>query len=158
MKAIGSLSTHALVAVLIAILGVGPEFAWSQENPATTQAPAESQDGKATAAPPSPQQEAPGDLPNSPGSLLAQASAPQPPQNNQPATTAQRPSGTAAAEIGSAAGTPASKPAGIAMAPAKQRQSRSLLIKIGALVGAGVAVGTVFALSKGSPSRPPGSQ
>ena len=46
---------------------------------------------------------------------------------------------------------------GAAIAPAKQRRVRSLLIKLGALAGAGAAVGTVYALSHGSPSRPPGA-
>ena len=70
----------------------------------------------------------------------------------------ETPAGTAAAKAGNVKGGPASKPAGAAIAPAKQRQTRSLLIKIGLLAGAGVALGMVFALSKGSPSRPPGSQ
>lgn len=69
----------------------------------------------------------------------------------------QPPLGTAAAEVGTASGSAASKPAGIAIAPAKQRQSRSFLIKLGALVGAGVAVGAVLALSSSSPGRPPGA-
>jgi hypothetical protein len=33
-----------------------------------------------------------------------------------------------------------------------------LLIKLGAVIGAGVAIGTVMALSNASPSRPPNSQ
>jgi len=90
----------------------------------------------------------PNELPNSPGSVRPQA---------QPSST-ERPLGTAAAEIGNASGTAASKPAGVAIAPAKQHQSRSLLIKLGAVLGAGVAIGTVMALSNASPSRPPNSQ
>ena len=65
--------------------------------------------------------------------------------------------GTAAAESVQTTGVPASRPAGAAVAPAKQRRVRSILIKVGALVGVGVAVGTTMALSQGSPSRPPGS-
>jgi hypothetical protein len=49
-------------------------------------------------------------------------------------------------------------PAGVAIAPAKQRQSRALLLKIGAIVGTGVAVGTVMALSNATPSKPPGAK
>jgi len=79
----------------------------------------------------------------------------------QPAQSAtepsQVPSGTAAARNGSAKGGAASKPAGAAIAPAKQHQRRSLLIKLGLIAGAGVAIGSVAALSKGSPSNPPGS-
>ncbi len=66
--------------------------------------------------------------------------------------------GTAAAESIAVTGVAASRPAGAAVAPAKQRRVRTLLIKVGALVGVGVAVGTTFALSQSSPSRPPGSR
>ena len=109
--------------------------------PETTPAPA------SNTAPSQPAQAQPSELPNSPGSVRPQ----------QPAVT-ERPLGTAAAEIGNASGTAASKPAGVAIAPAKQHQSRSLLIKLGAVLGAGVAIGTVMALSNASPSRPPNSQ
>lgn len=73
----------------------------------------------------------------------------QPPQNN-----AQQPVGTAAAGPVKATGIAASQPAGAAIAPAKQRRTRSIIIKVGALAGAAVAVGTVVALSAASPSRP----
>src|SRR5436305_1880388 len=36
-----------------------------------------------------------------------------------------------------------------------QDQTRSLLLKIGAIAAAGVAAGTVYALSRGTPSMPP---
>ena len=76
----------------------------------------------------------------------------------QPAVPASpQPLGTAAAEKATTAGGAASRPAGTAIAPAKQRQVRSFLIKMGLLAAGGVALGTVYALSKGSPSRPPGS-
>jgi len=73
-------------------------------------------------------------------------------------TQQTEPAGTAAAQIGKLKGGPASKPAGAAIAPAKQRRVRSYLLKFGAIAGAGIAVGTVLALSHGSPSRPPGAQ
>jgi len=73
----------------------------------------------------------------------------QSPQNN-----AQQPVGTAAAGAVKATGIAASQPAGAAIAPAKQRRTRSVLIKVGVLAGAAVAVGTVVALSAASPSRP----
>ncbi len=69
----------------------------------------------------------------------------------------QPPQGAAAAHVQPATGTAASEPAGAAIAPAKQRRVRSYLIRLGAVAGAGIAVGTVFALSSASPSRPPGS-
>jgi hypothetical protein len=65
--------------------------------------------------------------------------------------------GTAVAETPTTTGVAASNPAGAAIAPAKQRRVRVLLIKVGAIAGVGVALGTVAALSAGSPSRPPGS-
>jgi hypothetical protein len=40
------------------------------------------------------------------------------------------------------------------MAPAKQRRTRTILIRVGLIAGAAVAIGTVVALSKTSPSRP----
>lgn len=82
----------------------------------------------------------------------------QPPaQFQQQQTLPREPLGTAAAEHLPTTGIAASRPAGVAVAPAKQRRVRSILIRVGALVGAGVAIGTTMALSQGSPSRPPGS-
>ena len=75
----------------------------------------------------------------------------------QPVTQRESPVGTAAAEKGVTRGGAASKPAGTAIAPAKQRQVRSLLIKLGVVAAAGIAVGTVLGLSKGTPTTPPGT-
>lgn len=68
--------------------------------------------------------------------------------------TSTHPVGTAAAPAIEAKGVAASRPAGAAIAPAKQRRVRTLAIRIGLLVGAAVAVGTITALSMGSSSRP----
>jgi cytoskeletal protein RodZ len=70
---------------------------------------------------------------------------------------ATEPVGAAAAEKVPTAGGAASKPAGAAIAPAKQHQTRSLLIKIGAIAAGGIAAGTIYALSKGTSSKPPNS-
>lgn len=67
------------------------------------------------------------------------------------------PVGAATAESVPTAGGAAAKPAGIAIAPAKQHQTRSLLFKIGAVVAAGAALGTVYALSHSTSSIPPGT-
>ncbi len=72
--------------------------------------------------------------------------------------TFQQPVGAAGAQVGPTAGGAASKPAGNAIAPAKQRQTRSFLIKLGAVAAAGVALGTVVALSRGTSSNPPGAK
>jgi len=83
----------------------------------------------------------------------AGAQAQQQPQQNQ-----TPPVGTAAApEAPAVTGVPASKPAGAVIAPAKQRRSRAFFIKLSAIVGGAAAIGTVAALAKGSPSKPPGA-
>ena len=81
-----------------------------------------------------------------------------PPAQNAPAKPTQEPAGAAAAQSGVTTGGAASKPAGMAIAPAKQRQVRSFLIKMAAIAAGGAAIGTVVALSKGSPSKPPGAK
>ena len=99
-------------------------------------------------------------LPDSPG-----ATKPQPEQEKaapavaqQPVRSAPQPTGTAAAQAGKLSGNAASRPSGAAIAPAKQRQVRSFLIKMGVIAGAGVAIGTVAALSKGTSPKPPGAR
>ena len=73
-------------------------------------------------------------------------------QENQPAeapvTNGTNPVGTAAAESAKTAGGGASRPAGVAIAPAKQKRSRSLWIKMGAALAAGAALGTIYGLSR----------
>jgi hypothetical protein len=94
------------------------------------------------------------------GNTLAQASSPQATSaqsQEPPAQTGQKPVGTAAAGSVPTTGVAASQPAGTAIAPGKQRRVRSLVIKMGAIIGAGVAVGTVAALTLGTPSKPPGA-
>lgn len=88
----------------------------------------------------------------------------QPPQSesqshSQPQTASppQKPVGTAAAETSNGSGVAASQPAGVAIAPAKQRRVRTIVLRVGALAAAGVAVGTVAALSRGTASKPPGA-
>ena len=110
------------------------------------------------------------ELPDSPSAVTMQrtgavdqfqeqtASPSQPAELQPQSSPTQKPVGTAAAERPVTTGVAASSAAGAAIAPAKQRRARMLLIKVGAIVGAGVAVGTVAALSSASPSRPPGSR
>jgi hypothetical protein len=78
-----------------------------------------------------------------------------PPEAPQPKQQPSQPVGAATAEHVPTAGGAAAKPAGAAIAPAKQHQTRSLLIKIGAIAAAGAAVGTIYALSRGTSSTPP---
>jgi cytoskeletal protein RodZ len=90
-------------------------------------------------------------LPNAP-SLESQN-----PQATQGQNGAQQPLGTAAAKEANTVGGAASKPAGTALAGVKQKQSRGLLIKVGAVLAAGAALGTVYALSRSTSPTPPGA-
>jgi len=88
-------------------------------------------------------------LPDAPQSQ----STPTPPaQQPEPA-----PSGVAGAKAANVKGSPVAQPAGAAVAPIRQHGHRSLLIKLGLVAGAGIAVGSAVALSERSPSRPPGA-
>lgn len=87
-------------------------------------------------------------------------------QTQQPAPVTQSqpeqprpavPLGTATAQQGATRGGLASRPAGEAIAPAKQRQVHSLLIKVGLLAAGAAAVGTVVGLTRSTSSIPPGA-
>lgn len=80
----------------------------------------------------------------SPGSS---SSAQQQPDQNKPL-------GTAAAPPESTMGVTASRPAGAVIAPAKQRRERAIFVRVALVVGAGVALGTVMALTHATPSQP----
>jgi len=112
------------------------------------------------------------ELPDSPGAIVSKsqqstqqqngsgASAPQPAQSQPAAQSqppAQKPVGTAAAEAPDASGVAASQPAGVAIAPAKQRRTRTIILRMGAIIGVGVAVGSVVALTSATSSKPPGA-
>lgn len=113
-----------------------------------------------------------GDLPDSPGTIWANSqNAPQqgsPPQSTDSPSGSrtedkqeeklQRPIGTAAAEGPRVSGITAAQPSGAAIAPAKQRRVRTIVIKVGAILGASAAIGTVVALSAATPSKPRGAR
>src|ERR1700729_4210254 len=84
---------------------------------------------------------------------------PDAPQSQPAQTPSQQPapSGAAGAKAATVKGSPVAQPAGAAVAPARQRGHRSLLLKLGLVAGAGIAVGSVVALSERSPARPPGA-
>jgi hypothetical protein len=128
------------------------------------------------AAPMSAAAQEPAQLPDSPSAVIAQqivearllrgqtssssAASPAASQQTQSETQSspiQKPVGTAAAETPPTTGFAASNPSGAAIAPAKQKRARTILIRVSAILGAGVAVGTVAALASASPSKPPGS-
>jgi cytoskeletal protein RodZ len=181
MKISGSLQAGLISSVLVlALLLNSFAYAAAQETtPAPTADPQLQNAGvPQSSQPPEPNPPAPStttpnstqpandQLPNSPGTSQAQseqAAAPPPAQSQaQPQPQSQNrphePVGTAAAETVPTSGIAASRPAGSALAPAKQRRIRSILIKTGALVGVVAAVGITMALSQGSPSKPPGAR
>jgi hypothetical protein len=98
-----------------------------------------------------------GELPQNPAPAPSNPNAPTAQQPSSQAQAPSEPSGTAAAEAEKPGGNAASRPAGAAIAPAKQRQVRSILLKVGLIAGAAVALGTVYALSNASPGRVPHS-
>lgn len=97
--------------------------------------------------------------PSEEGTAQSQNPAPPPPsdQKTQPQEQQQRPVGTAAAEAPKVSGITAAQPAGFAIAPAKQRRVRTIVLRVGAIIGAGAALGTVIALTEATPSKPPGA-
>ena len=120
----------SVTAALILLFGGAPRAALAQQaGPAAPQS-------AATQAPATNSSAAASQLPDSPGTTVSssaqQLPAPPPPGQasaSQPAQTpAARPPGTAAAEISNTGGVTASEPAGIAVAPAKQRRLRSWII------------------------------
>jgi len=157
-----------LLLLLVAPLAAAAPCPQQEANPSqevggvsSVQSPSRNSDSAANTANTEPSQsEAQSEaLPNSPGTVRAQdrmSSGQQPSPTLQ--TGAQDPLGTAVAPSVKTTGVAASRPAGAAIAPAKQKRVRSILIKVGAIVGAGAAVGIVVALSSGSPSRAPGSR
>lgn len=167
MQSLKPIIAATLALMVSAVLCGAPQLAAAQQpapSPPSAQTPGSSVDpsqGPLEPVPPStPSQPEP--LPDAPSAQAQPTGAPQaPPVPMANAPTPQKPPsepvGTATAERAPTAGGAASKPAGAAIAPAKQRQVRSLLIKLGAVAGAGVALGTVAALSKGTPSMPSGA-
>jgi hypothetical protein len=81
-----------------------------------------------------------------------------PASKTQETQSGQKPVGTAAAGSVPSTGIAASQPAGTAIAPGKQRRVRSLVLKVGAIIGAGVAVGTIAGLTLATSSKPPGAR
>ena len=100
-------------------------------------------------------------LPSAPTPMLVAqqepAQQPAPPQQQPPAqqqTTPQQPVGTAAAPYEKPTGVAGSRPAGAAIAPAKQRRVRAIVVRVALVLAAGAAVGTVVGLSKATHSAP----
>lgn len=172
--------TKILSTILVAALCLTPELASAVQQSAQPQPQSPSTDQTAPLQPQTqsqqPEQQGgtsvdPAKAPLQPITTYPDAPTPQQDQQQtttQPVTTTtepapqdqQKPSepvGAAAAEKAQTAGGAASKPAGSAIAPAKQHQTRGLLFKIGAIAAGGLAAGTVYALTRSTPSKPPGT-
>lgn len=100
--------------------------------------------------------------PDAPSEVQRSQQQPAQPTTTQMQSTQQPapsvPLGTATAQQGATRGGLASRPAGEAIAPAKQRQVHSLLIKLGLVAAGAAAVGTVVGLTRGTSSVPPGAR
>ena len=165
MRIVGRLQTQA-ISFSLAIVLLAPPIAAADDAKGTTASTEQSQaaqtDPAGTTA--GTQSASASELPDSPGATQSNNN-PQPQPSSPPASNsrppaqprAQQPVGTAAADLERTTGVAAATPAGNAIAPSKQRRVRLLVLKVGAILGAGVAIGTVAALSNGSPSHPPGS-
>lgn len=114
------------------------------------------QDGKPSSNSPQPKKAEPDNPDLVPSQVIDQSGQSTTPQSGteQQQSGVPKPVGTAAAPYKKTTGVTASRPSGAVIAPAKQRRVRSILIRVGIVVAAGVAIGTVVALSQGSPSRP----
>jgi hypothetical protein len=97
-----------------------------------------------------PTQNTPPNMPESYTEVMPATPAPQP----RPEQQMQEPLGAATAEGVPVVGGAASRPAGEAIAPDKQKQRRSLLLKIGLIAAVGVAAGVVAGASKGTSAKP----
>ncbi len=132
-----------------------------QRVPSPTGSSVDPSQGPLEPLPPSPQSQQQ-QLPEAPAAQPSGTpQAPPVPMANAPAQQQQQtsePVGTATAERTPTAGGAASEPAGTAIAPGKQRQVRSFLIKLGAVAAGGIALGTIFALSRGTSPAPPGAK
>ena len=131
--------------VASAELPESPGAGWAKAQAASSQ-----QDSSSQTAPPSSTQTA-----TQSGS--SQTASPQSTSAQDQTQKPQRPVGTAAAEAPKVSGVTAAQPAGVAVAPAKQRRVRTIVLKVGAMVGAGAALGAVIALREATPSKPPGA-
>lgn len=162
MRAHQKLLTKVMVLITGLVLCGVPEYAqaWQQQGtPLSGQQ--DQQNGTSLDPSKGPLQPVPSQ--NQPGVQNGQSNTPESYTEPLPATPApqpraqqqmQEPLGTATAEGVPVVGGAASRPAGEAIAPDKQKQRRSLLLKVGLIVAVGVAGGVVYGLSKGTSAKP----
>jgi len=177
---------RSLAITLTALLCNVPQYLAAQTAPTASQSTQSAQDANATAQPdtsavsaqagstrPDPSQAPlapvpttrPADTNSVPPDAPSEVQRSQ--QQTQPAATPAQPLqqqtqdvplGTATAQQGATRGGVASRPAGEAIAPAKQRQVHSLLIRLGLVAAGAAAIGTVVGLTRSTSSIPPGAK
>lgn len=163
MKAHQKIITKCMALIVGAVMCGAPEFAQAMQqqetaNPQSTQQ--DQQNGTSVDPSKGPLQPVPAqnqpienpspNMPESSTEAIPATPAPQPTPQQQ----MQEPLGAATAEGVPVVGGAASRPAGEAIAPEKQKQRRSLLLKLGLIAAAGVAAGVIYGVSKGTPSKP----
>lgn len=153
MKAHQKILTRLLVPIVTVVLCGLPECVQAQQAAPQQQQNGTSIDPSQGPLQPIPQQNEPA-VTTAPAESSTEAlpATPAPQQHFQQQT--QQPLGAATAEGVPTVGGAASRPAGMAIAPDKQRQRHSLLLKMGLIAAAGIAVGTVAGLSKGTSAKP----
>jgi cell division protein FtsN len=162
MKAHLRMITKLMVLIIATVMCGAPEFAQAMQQQETANLQGQQDQQNGTTIDPSkgplqpvPTQNAPAEntspnMPESSTDMLPATPAPRP----QPQQQMQEPLGAATAEGVPVVGGAASRPAGEAIAPEKQKQRRSLLLKIGLIAAAGVAIGVVAGASKGTSAKP----
>lgn len=163
MKAHQKIITKIMTLVVAAVMCGAPEFAQaSQQQETANPQSAQPDQQNGTSIDPSkgplqpvptenqPTQNTPSNMPESYTETMPATPAPQP----KPQQQMQEPLGTATAEGVPVVGGAASRPAGEAIAPDKQKQRRSLLLKVGLIAAVGVAAGVVAGATKGTSAKP----
>lgn len=163
MRAHQKLLTKLMVLIVGSVLCGLPEYAqaWQQQDTTAPQSQQDQQNGTTIDPSKGPLQPVPSQ--NEPGTQNTSPTIPESSTEPLPATPApqpkaqqqmQQPLGAATAEGVPTVGGAASRPAGMAIAPDKQKQRHSLLLKVGLIAAVGVAGGVVYALSKGTSAKP----
>lgn len=150
-------SKSPLVVALCALLLIQPVQGWAQEpvahnnpqpNAASTSEVSEIQPSEELPSAPVPQSPAQPQQQSQPSPQTEpQGQTPEPPKTQQPV-------GTAAAPLEKPTGVAGSRPAGAAIAPAKQRRVRAIVISLGLILAGAGAIGAVAGMSKASHSQP----
>jgi hypothetical protein len=125
-----------------------------QTQPATPDSQPVQQPGQQPATNQQTQPAAPAQQPDAPAPAFASRSQDGAQTGDVERRDAQNPVGTAAAPLTRPTGVAGSRPAGAAIAPAKQKRVKAIFIRIGLIVAGAAAAGAVIGLSKGSPSHP----